>query len=65
MFARNVRTSVAKAQREGVHCGRPRRPFPRAEARKLRAEGNSIRAIAAQLGIPASTVADALQADDG
>jgi putative DNA-invertase from lambdoid prophage Rac len=65
MFTRNVRTGVARAQKEGVHCGRPRRPFPRAEACKLRAEGISIRAIAAQLGISASTVADALQADAG
>jgi len=60
MITRNVRTGVARAQSEGVHCGRPRRKFPRAEARKLRAQGISIRAIAAQLGIPASTVADAL-----
>ena len=60
MITRNVRAGVARAQSEGVHCGRPRRPFPRAEARKLRAQGCSIRAIAVQLGIPASTVADAL-----
>jgi DNA invertase Pin-like site-specific DNA recombinase len=60
MITRNVRTGVARAQSKGVHCGRPRREFPRAEARKLRAEGISIRAIAAQLGVPPSTVADAL-----
>jgi putative DNA-invertase from lambdoid prophage Rac len=61
MMTRNVRAGVAQAQSEGVHCGRPRRPFPRVEARKLRAQGLSIRAVAAQLGVPASTVADALQ----
>jgi putative DNA-invertase from lambdoid prophage Rac len=65
MITRNVRTGMARAESEGVHCGRPRRPFPRAEARKLRAQGLSIRAIAAQLDIPASTVADALPPDGG
>jgi putative DNA-invertase from lambdoid prophage Rac len=60
MITRNVRAGVARAQSKGVHCGRPRRSFPRAEARKLRAQGLSVRAIAVQLGIPASTVADAL-----
>jgi len=61
MITRNVRAGVAMAQSQGVHCGRPRRAFSRAEARKLRAQGLSIRAVAVQLGIPASTVADALQ----
>ena len=60
MITRNVRAGVARAQSKGVHCGRPRRSFPRAEARKLRAQGLSVRAIAVQLGITASTVADAL-----
>ena len=61
MIARNVRTGVARAQSKGVHCGRPRRQFPRAEARRLRAQGISIRAIATRLGVPASTVGDALK----
>jgi DNA invertase Pin-like site-specific DNA recombinase len=61
MIARNVRTGVARAQSKGVHCGRPLRHFPRAEARRLRAQGISIRAIATRLGVPASTVGDALQ----
>jgi putative DNA-invertase from lambdoid prophage Rac len=61
MMRRSVRAGVVRAQSQGVHCGRPRRAFSRAEARKLRAQGLSIRAVAAQLGIPASTVADALQ----
>jgi DNA invertase Pin-like site-specific DNA recombinase len=63
MIRCNVRTGVAMAKRKGVHCGRPKRQFPRAEARKLRAEGISIRTIAAQFGIPASTLADALRPD--
>ena len=61
MISRNVRTGVVMAQSKGVHCGRPKRQFPRAEARQLRAQGISIRAIAAQLGIPASTVGDTLR----
>jgi hypothetical protein len=46
---------------KGVHGGRPRRSFPRAQAHKLRKQGLSIRAIGARLGVPASTVADALK----
>src|ERR1700722_2892962 len=61
---RNVRAGVARAQQKGVHCGRPSRSFPRAEARKLRQQGLSIRAIAARIGVPASTVASALKADN-
>lgn len=61
MISGNVRAGVARAQRAGVHCGRPRRPFPRAEARSLRTQGLTIRAIAEKFGIPESTVADALQ----
>lgn len=46
---------------KGAHGGRPRRSFPRAQARKLRKQGLSIRAIGARMGVPASTVADALK----
>jgi putative DNA-invertase from lambdoid prophage Rac len=60
MISRSVRAGIDRAQSKGVHCGRPRRLFPQAEARQLRAQGLSIRAIAAKLRIPASTVADAL-----
>ena len=41
--------------------GRPLRRFPRGQARKLRQQGLSIRAIGVRLGVPASTVADALR----
>src|SRR5580693_8011766 len=61
MIVRNVRAGVARAKSLGVHCGRPLRRFPRAQACKLRREGLSISAIAARLGVPASTVADALR----
>jgi DNA invertase Pin-like site-specific DNA recombinase len=41
--------------------GRPRKIFRRDEALALRAQGKSLRAIAKLLGLPASTVADALK----
>jgi hypothetical protein len=40
----------------------PRRAFPLYEANKLRKRGLSIRAIAAEIGFPVSTVASALKA---
>ena len=60
----NIRAGIARAQMSGVQCGRPRRRFPGAEARKLRKQGLSIRAIAARIGVPASTVADALRVNE-
>ena len=41
--------------------GRPLRSFPRAQARRLRTQGLSLRAIGARMGVPTSTVADALK----
>jgi DNA invertase Pin-like site-specific DNA recombinase len=62
MNARNVRAGIDRARSLGVHCGRPPRRFSRAEACQLRQEGLSLRVIAARLGVPTSTVADALKA---
>jgi DNA invertase Pin-like site-specific DNA recombinase len=64
MMVRNVRAGVARAQRLGVHCGRPRRKYPLAQVRKLLEEGLSIRAIAARLEVPRSSLAAALKAAD-
>jgi DNA invertase Pin-like site-specific DNA recombinase len=61
MRIRNVRAGIAAAQRDGVHCGRPRLPFPRDRARRLQKKGLSIRVIASRLDLPAATVADALK----
>jgi DNA invertase Pin-like site-specific DNA recombinase len=61
MRARKVRAGIVRAKNRGVHCGRPRRSFPLAEALKLRKKGLSLRAVAEKTGIPVSTVADALR----
>jgi putative DNA-invertase from lambdoid prophage Rac len=62
MITRNVREGIARAQDEGVHCGRPRRSFPTLQALKLQKQGFTIRAIAASIGRPVSTVGAALKA---
>ena len=61
MIVERVTAGVRNAQRKGVHCGRPKRIFRRDEAVALRAMGFSLRAIAKKLGVPLSTVADALK----
>lgn len=58
-----VQAGVNEAQRQGKHCGRPTKVFARGKARKLRKEGMSWRAIAAELGVSMSTVRDALGAN--
>jgi len=61
MIVERTRAGVAEAQRQGKHCGRPRRVFRRDEAVQLRAEGLSWTAISSQLGLPVSTIRDALR----
>jgi DNA invertase Pin-like site-specific DNA recombinase len=56
LIVERVRTGVKEAQRQGKHCGRPKRVFRRDEVRELRAAGKSWREISAQLGIPVATV---------
>ena len=58
--SRGRRPSIG-ANPKGAQGGRPLRRFPRAQARKLRKQGLSIRAIATRMDVPASTVADALR----
>lgn len=55
------KTRHSKSGKNLAH-GRPRRIFRRDEVLKLRKAGHSLRAIAKQLGLPLSTVADALKA---
>lgn len=61
IIVERVRAGVAEAQRQGKHCGRPKRIFRRDEALALQKGGASLRAIAKQLGVPLSTVADAIK----
>lgn len=61
MIVERVRAGVAEAKRQGKHCGRPKRIFRRDEMVALRAKGLSLRAIAKELGLPVSTVADSLR----
>jgi putative DNA-invertase from lambdoid prophage Rac len=62
MIVERVRAGVAEAQRQGKHCGRPKKIFRRDEALRMKAAGASLRVIAKTLGIPLTTVADALRA---
>ena len=54
-------SGVRAAQARGKALGRPRRVFRRDEVAWLRAEGRSWRAIAAALGVPLSTIRDAMR----
>lgn len=62
MIVERVKAGVAEAQRQGKHCGRPKRIFRRDEAQALLAKGLSLRAIAKQLGVSLTTVARSLRA---
>lgn len=62
-ISERTRAGVDRARRAGKHCGRPKAMFRRDVARELRAEGWSWGKIAAELGVPASTVRDACRAD--
>jgi putative DNA-invertase from lambdoid prophage Rac len=61
LIVERVRAGVREAQRQGKHCGRPKRVFRRDEAARLRAKGMSWRAIGIAMGLPYSTVRLALQ----
>jgi putative DNA-invertase from lambdoid prophage Rac len=61
LIVERVRAGVREAQRQGKHCGRPKRVFRRDEAAKLRAKGMSWRAIEKAIGIPQATIRLALQ----
>lgn len=55
-----VNAGIAQAQRDGKHCGRPKRIFSRPEAFALQKQGFGLRAIAAKLGVHYATVSRAL-----
>lgn len=59
-ISERTKAGVARAKREGKHCGRPRRVFRIDQARELRKKGMSLRAIAEQLDVSLMTVCRAL-----
>jgi DNA invertase Pin-like site-specific DNA recombinase len=61
IIVERVKSGIAEARRRGVHCGRSKRVFRRDEAASLRKQGLSLRAIGLKLGVPFTTVADALK----
>ena len=61
MIVERTRAGVAEAQRQGKHCGRPRRVFRRDEVVRLRAEGLAWRVISERLGVPMMTAVNAWQ----
>jgi DNA invertase Pin-like site-specific DNA recombinase len=61
IIAERVRSGMAQAKREGSHCGRPTAIWRRDEAFELRAQGLSLRQIAAKLGRPETSIRRALK----
>jgi len=61
IIVERVKSGIAEAKRRGKHCGRSKRVFRRDEAARLRRQGLSLRAIGVRLGVPFTTVADALR----
>jgi DNA invertase Pin-like site-specific DNA recombinase len=57
-----VVAGVKAARANGKQLGRPKRVFPRDEAARMRAEGMSWRKIAAELGVPVTTVVEGCRA---
>jgi DNA invertase Pin-like site-specific DNA recombinase len=62
MIVDRVNAGLAEARRQGRVGGRRKRVFRRDEAFRLRESGMSFRKIAAQMGVPLATVADAVKA---
>ena len=58
MIRERVVAGVKAARANGKALGRPKRVFRRDEAVRLRAEGMSWRKIAAELGVPVTTVVE-------
>jgi putative DNA-invertase from lambdoid prophage Rac len=56
---------VQSAKAAGKEIGRPKRVFDRHEAARLRDAGLSLRAVSKELGVPVSTIIDALKAHVG
>ena len=60
IIVERVNAGIARAQRAGIHCGRPRRVFDKERARELYHKGLSLRDIAKKLGVGKDTIRAAL-----
>jgi DNA invertase Pin-like site-specific DNA recombinase len=56
LICERVASGLARARKQGKQLGRPKVIVDREKVRQLRAQGNSVRTIAAQLGLTKSTV---------
>ncbi len=63
LIRERVVAGVRVARANGKHLGRPKRVFRRDEALRLRNEGWSWRKIAAELGVPVTTVVEGCRAE--
>jgi putative DNA-invertase from lambdoid prophage Rac len=61
LIIERVKAGVAEARRHRKDWGRPKRIYNRAEVVELRKKGMTLRAIAAKLKLPLTTVADVLK----
>lgn len=62
LIRERTKAGLAQAKKAGKILGRRRAVFDRSKARRLKAQGLSIRAIAQKLGVKRSTLADAFKA---
>jgi DNA invertase Pin-like site-specific DNA recombinase len=62
LIAERVRAGIAHARAMGKRIGRPRAPIDAPAVASLRAQGQSLRQIARNLGVPVSRVRRALVA---
>jgi DNA invertase Pin-like site-specific DNA recombinase len=61
-ISERTKAGIDRARRDGKHCGRPRKIFPRDEALRMRKNGASLRIIADKLGVSFMTVKRAISA---
>lgn len=61
ILSERVRAGMARAKRDGTHCGRPRKGFDTALALQLHNQGLGVRRIARQVGVSYGTVHRFLQ----
>ena len=60
VLSRRIRAGLTRARAAGIPLGRPAAQFNIDRARRLQKLGWSVRAIAARMGVPKSTLADRL-----